>query len=160
MAKALLLAPSGSGKTFSMKNLDPEKSVVIQAKRKELPFEGAAKWKKWETGKGGSRIYIRDITGLQGFIEQAIGNYGKKIIIIDDFVYYMMTKVMDDINTTGFTKWVEVADQVFKLFDYMDSIEDENIRFYVMTHPDTDENGTIKAKTAGALIDKCLNIEG
>ena len=37
---------SGSGKSFSLRNLDPETTIVINTERKVLPFRGAAKFTK------------------------------------------------------------------------------------------------------------------
>ena len=42
----LICGPSGSGKSTSLRNLDPERTVIINAELKSLPFRSARKFKK------------------------------------------------------------------------------------------------------------------
>ena len=84
---------------------------------------------------------------------------GKKIIIIDDFVYIIAGRVMDDANDTGYAKWTQLALVVHELFEYVDSLPND-IRVYFLTHTEEDANGNIKMKTAGKLIDNLLTPEG
>jgi len=41
-----ICGPSGSGKSTSLRNLDPESTIVINTERKALPFRGAALFRK------------------------------------------------------------------------------------------------------------------
>lgn len=41
----LICGPSGSGKSTSLRNLDPERTIVINTEMKELPFRAARKFK-------------------------------------------------------------------------------------------------------------------
>ena len=61
----LVLAKSGSGKTTSLENLNPDDVMVIQPRKKRLPFstEGWDKWDK-DTSKG-SIFQINTFDGVK-----------------------------------------------------------------------------------------------
>ena len=156
------MSPSGSGKTTSLRNLDPELSVVIQVINKALPFPGGKNWKKWEkiddkTGKG-SKIHLTNPNIIMEFITKAVSS-GKKNIIIDDFVYLMSKRVMADISITGYDKWNSLAAEVDALLAFPDTLPDDVVVYY-LTHTEEDANGNTKMKTAGKLIDNLLTPEG
>ena len=155
----LILAKSGSGKTTSLMNLDPKNSMVIQARKKRLPFTGAKGWEKWNKETSTGSIFqtntFSGVTAVLGKMEEV----GKKIIIIDDFVYLFSQKVMDDIDIKGYDKWNEIGLEFNNLMNYIDNMN-EDIRVYIMTHTDTNDLGEVKMKTAGKLIDNLLTPEG
>ncbi len=156
--KILILAKSGSGKSTSIRTLDPETTMVIQPKRKRLPFPHKD-WKKWnkDTSKG-SIFQINTFTGIKAVLTK-MEQVGKKVIIIDDFVYVLADRVMADIDIKGFDKWTELAADFNDLMSHIDNMH-EDIRVYIMTHTDEDDLGRIKMKTAGKLIDNLLTPEG
>ena len=102
MSKTLILAPSGAGKTTSLRNIDPEEAVLIQVIKKDLPFPNGRNWKSWVKDQGGSKIVLSNPALIQNFMVTAVAA-GKKIIILDDFVYIMANKVMADIDQKGWT---------------------------------------------------------
>ena len=103
MAEAvLILAKSGSGKTTSLRNLDPKDTMVIQARKKRLPFENAKDWKMWDKASAtGSVFRTSTFAGVKAVLGK-MQDVGKKIVIIDDFVYLFSQKVMDDIEIKGY----------------------------------------------------------
>lgn len=167
MPKALIIAPSGSGKSASMRNLDPEKSVVIQVIKKDLPFKNGKNWAKWKKGEvvdgveapgSGSRITIIRPPSIMAFMDKAVAA-GKKIIIVDDLVYAMAGKVMDDADEKGYEKWTLLAKEIWEVMKHPDTYPDD-VRVYFMSHTEEDQNGLIKMKTAGKLLDNLVTPEG
>lgn len=161
-SRVLILAKSGNGKTASIRNFDPETSVIIQIMEKDLPFPGNSSWKKWEKiddkiGKG-SRIHLNKAADIQAFMTKAAAS-GKKTIIIDDLVYMMADKVMAEKDNKDWDKWTDLADEVYKLIKYSKFLPDD-VNIYFMTHPEEDSNGNIKMKTAGKLLDNLITPEG
>jgi len=155
-SKALILAESGNGKTASLRTINPEQAVVVQPIMKNLPFPGGSDWKRWEKGVGGDIIAIPSTETVINFLNEINDNYPRKeIIIIDDLIYLMTNQMMEDINDTGYDKWSLIADQFYRLVKTINSLRD-NLRVYVLTHPETDANGIMKMKTVGALVDKAL----
>jgi len=155
--KVLLLSPSGLGKTTSFRNLDPEETMIIKCTKKRLPFD-ASKWKKWDPkAKTGSVFTTRDFNMIKALLVR-MEEVGKKVIIIDDFVYAMAGRVMDDIDITGFTKWSELANEFYRMIEAIDELDDDII-VILSSHSDVEE-GRIKMKTAGKLIDNLITPEG
>ena len=156
--KILILAKSGSGKSTSIRNLDPETTMVIQPKKKRLPFPHK-NWKKWDKdSQSGSIFQINTFSGIKAVLTK-MEEVGKKTIIIDDFVYVLADRVMADVETKGFEKWTQLAVEFNDLMNHIDNMH-EDIRVYIMTHTDEDDTGRIKMKTAGKLIDNLLTPEG
>lgn len=154
----IILGDSGTGKSCSMMNLDPENTLLIQAIKKPLPFKSKA-WKDIKS-EGGGNVYVTD---LAEFIIAAMQKTKKEIIVIDDFQYIManafMRRVLD--NETGnsaFQKYNEIAKNVWDILNAANSVA--NKRVYIMSHIQTDEAGRTKVKTIGKLLDEKIVIEG
>lgn len=99
--KVLIMAPSGSGKSTSLRNLNPDESVVIQVINKRLPFPEAKNWKVWDKEKAeGSRFMTRSPETIKAFMTK-MASVGKKIIIIDDFVNLITNKVFQEAEDKG-----------------------------------------------------------
>ncbi len=154
----LILAKSGSGKTTSLRNLNPDEVMVIQPRQKRLPFPHKG-WKKWDkpTSKG-SIFATNTFSGVTAVLDR-MEKAGKKVIIIDDFVYIMAQRVMDTIDEKGYDKWTQLAADFNDLTNHIENM-DPDMRIYIMTHVDTNDIGEVKMKTAGKLIDNLLTPEG
>jgi len=88
----------------------------------------------------------------------------KPIIIIDDFQYILanefMRRVLD--NETGnqaFAKYNEIARKAWDILMTAGKLAD-NKRVYLLAHTQEDDNGRIKAKTIGKLLDEKITMEG
>lgn len=75
----LIIGESGTGKSTSLRNLDPNETLLIQSIKKPLPFK-STNWKRIESGQPGS-IYTTDNSVA---IINAIRKTKKPIIVIDD----------------------------------------------------------------------------
>ena len=154
----MILAKSGSGKTTSLRNFEPDEVMVIQCKKKRLPFPHKS-WTKWnkDTSKG-SIFNVDTFAGVNAVIKK-MATVGKKVIIVDDLVYLFANQVMAEVDNTDWSKWTQLAIDFDSVIKTIESIDDD-IRVYIMTHPDEDENGMIKMKSSGKLIEKLLTPEG
>jgi hypothetical protein len=154
----LVLAKSGSGKTTSLRNLNPKDVMVIQPRKKRLPFPNNG-WNKWDKDTSeGSIFQVNTFSGVKAVLAK-MQEVGKKVVVIDDFVYIMAQRVMDDIDDKGYDKWTQLAADFNSMMTFIDDM-DENMRVYILTHTDSDEMGNVKMKTAGKLIDNLLTPEG
>ena len=99
--KILILAKSGTGKSTSLRTLDPKTTMIIQPKKKRLPFPHKD-WKKWNKDSAtGSIFQINTFSGIKAVLTK-MEEVGKKVIVIDDFVYVLADRVMSDIDIKGF----------------------------------------------------------
>ncbi len=168
--KILVMAPSGSGKTCSLMNLDPDKCMLIQAIPKRLTFPTGKRWKQWD-GKQGSTISVGKlrsiaerneltfVESLESFVTQCYEKHGKEVVIFDDLVYIMTQSFMANIDDKGYDKWNDLAAEITQVMQIADEIDGDG-RMYFLTHIETDNNNNIKMKTAGQLVDKLVTPEG
>jgi hypothetical protein len=156
----MLLGQSGTGKTTSLRNLNPADVLLIQAVKKPLPFR-AAGWMPCTKAHPEGAIIVTDNAHT---IVGAMQRTTKPIIIIDDFQYILanefMRRVLD--NETGnaaFAKYNEIARNAWDILMCAGKLSDHT-RVYILAHTQEDESGRIKAKTIGKLLDEKITIEG
>ena len=86
----LILGESGTGKTCSLRNLNPAECLLIQPTRKPLPFRSAGWREVMKKGDGGN-IYVSDNSQK---IMAAMLYTTAKIIIVDDWQYILANQFM------------------------------------------------------------------
>lgn len=155
----LILGESGSGKTASLRNLDPAKTLLIQPVRKPLPFR-AKGWKEYRDRNGGNIM----VTDQAAEIVRIMQMTKRDIIIIDDWQYILGFQYMHS-ATTKF-KQGEVFEFYKKIgFDGFSIAEQAtllapNKRVYILAHTATDDFGRVGIKTLGKMLDDKIVIEG
>jgi hypothetical protein len=156
----MILGQSGTGKTTSLRNLNPAEILLIQSVKKPLPFRS----KEWvpcnKANPSGSILVTDNAQTIVGAMQRT----QKPIIIIDDFQYILsnefMRRVLD--NETGnaaFSKYNEIARNAWDILMCAGKLADAT-RVYILAHTQEDDNGRIKAKTIGKLLDDKITIEG
>jgi hypothetical protein len=154
----LILGESGTGKSTSLRNLDPSDTLLIQAVRKPVPFR-SPNWKP-VSADGGNILVTDDSAKIVAAMKKTMRN----IIVVDDFQYVManefLRRVLD--NETGnqaFAKYNEIARKAWDVFMCASSLP-ENKRVYILSHTETSEAGRTKIKTIGKLLDDKIVLEG
>lgn len=156
----MILGQSGTGKTTSLRNLNPADVLLIQAVKKPLPFRSKAWLPCTKANPTGSILVTDNAQTIVGAMQRT----HKPIIVIDDFQYILanefMRRVLD--NETGnaaFAKYNEIARNAWDILMTAGKLADET-RVYILAHTQSDEHGHIKAKTIGKLLDEKITIEG
>ncbi len=146
----MILGDSGSGKSRSMKSLNPEETIVIQPIKKPLPFR-SKDWKAWDSeSKTGSVVVTSSYEMIKKVIAASPG-YGKKYIVIDDAQYLMLNDELKRTDETGFKKFTDMAKSYVDLITSTSNNESDLI-VYLMTHTETNELGEMKAKTTSEMV--------
>lgn len=140
----LLIGQSGSGKSTSLRNFKGDEIAVVNVLGKPLPFKSDIKAGKCDD-------YAK--------ILNAIANTKKKTIVIDDANYLITNEFMNKSSVKGFDKYNEMGNNFFNLINGIKSVEGGKTVYLIM-HEDTDENGNVKPKTIGKLLDDKVNIQG
>ncbi len=151
----LILGQSGTGKSTSLRNLNPDDVLLIQVVPKPLPFR-AATWKPIVKGESGGTVMVCDKAET---ICKAIEKTSKKIIVIDDFQYVMANEFMRRATEKGFDKFTDIGRQAWDVFNAA-SNADHDKRIYILSHTEQDEQGTIKIKTIGKMLNEKITLEG
>lgn len=152
----LILGESGSGKSASLRNFDPEKVGVFNVAGKPLPFRkklNVVSTVKNPDGGGFRRIDYGDIL-------KALARGKVKSYVIDDSQYLMAFEEMDRAKETGYTKFIEMALNFSGLVRYIINNLPPDVIVYFLHHVETTEQGKVKAKTVGKMIDSKLTLEG
>lgn len=156
----MILGQSGTGKTASLRNLNPVDVLLIQAVKKPLPFRAIG----WEPCTKGTPDGSTIVTDNAHTIVGAMQRTHKPIIVIDDFQYILanefMRRVLD--NETGnsaFAKYNEIARNAWDILMCAGKLADTT-RVYILAHTQQDESGHVKAKTIGKLLDEKITLEG
>ncbi|AGQ07152.1 AAA family ATPase [Acinetobacter baumannii] len=149
----LILGQSGTGKSTSLRNLNPNEVLLIQVVKKPLPFR-SAEWKY--LSKDGGSIYVTDNPEV---IIKRMQQTSKPIIIIDDYQYVMANEYMRRSTETGFNKFTEIGRKTWDVFTEASNLAD-NKRVYILSHTEEAESGKTKIKTIGKMLDEKITLEG
>lgn len=157
----MILGQSGTGKTASLRNLDPEHTLLIQAVKKPLPFRSSG-WAYFDKDKMPTgNVFVTD--QAQTIIKLMKGTK-RSVIVMDDFQYILanefMRRVLDkEQGNAAFAKYNEIAHNAWSILMAASQLSDDK-RVYILGHTQEDDSGRIKAKTIGKLLDEKITIEG
>lgn len=157
----MILGQSGTGKTTSLRNLDPAHTLLIQAVKKPLPFRSNG-WSYFDKDKNpNGNVFVTDQAAQ---IVKLMHRTQRDVIVIDDFQYILanefMRRVLDkESGNAAFAKYNEIARNAWDILMASSQLDD-NKRVYILGHTQEDDSGRIKAKTIGKLLDEKITIEG
>ena len=136
---------SGSGKTCSFRNFDPETVGIFNVSGKPLSFKGTLPMCK---------------TSDMKLIANEIRKNNRDIYLIDDAGLLMTFFLFDKVNETGYGKFTQVAKDFYDLVQTAIRDTSDNTNIYFVMHTERSEDGArIKMKTAGRMIDNQLTLE-
>jgi len=152
----MILGESGTGKSTSLRNLDPAKTLLIQSLRKPLPFK-AAGWKVHNGHQGSTgNIFVTDNAAK---IEGLMRRSPHEVVVIDDFQYILANEFMRRSDEKGFDKFTEIGRHAWDILKAATELADDR-RVYIMCHTASDDLGKVKMKTIGKLLDEKITPEG
>ncbi len=162
----LVIADSGSGKSTSIRDLDPKETFIVNIANKPLPFKG---WKKNYTAisKENQKGNMTPVSSSAGIIKAMMHVNDKmpqiKNLVIDDWQYMSSFEYFDRANEKGYDKFTQIAANLAQVAKLPKDMRDDLYIFF-LTHSEesTDVNGhrKVKAKTIGKMIDNTLTLEG
>ena len=156
-----IVGATGTGKSTSIKHLNPEETYIINVAKKELPFKGSEKIYNLENKNYKEVDDANEITRLLKTISEKAPHV--KNIIIEDSNYIMGFNMVSKATETGFTKFSVMAKDMVDLFRTARQLRNDITVFY-LTHPEEIMDGQdiigYKIKTAGKLIDNQVLLEG
>lgn len=149
----MVLGESGTGKSTSMRNMDPAKTLLIQAIKKPLPFRSDG-W-KYVTKDGGNMI-VRDDAAQ---IIELMHHTKRDVIVIDDYQYILANEFMRRTDERGYDKFTDIGKHAWEIIRAAADLP-EHKRVYILSHTETTDAGRVKAKTIGRMLDEKITLEG
>lgn len=185
MAKVIgIMGESGSGKTTSLRNLDPATTFYIDCDKKGLSWKG---WRKQYNKEAGNYMQTDDkdlvlellarLNCDNSKLAAVMKKRGKnpklmtdddkakaskyKTVVIDTLNGIMVADEVERMQEKGYDKWADLAQCVWGILDYINTMRDD-LTVLVLCHSQTqkeDDGYTFtRIKTSGKKLDK-LNVE-
>jgi hypothetical protein len=156
-----VIGPTGSGKSTSIRSLNPAETFIVNVASKELPFKGA------------NKLYNEELKNYQE-VDNAldilktlknISEKGKHIkhVILEDSNYIMGFNMVRKATETGYMKFSIMAKDMVSLLTEARKLR-EDLKIFYFSHPEEimDDGAIVsyKMKTAGKLLDQQIVLEG
>lgn len=141
----MVMGASGSGKSTSLRNFDPDEIGIFNVASKPMPFRKSMK-------------VINHAS--YGAIMKVLQNASLKKYAIDDSQYLMAFESFDKMRDKGFEKFTAMASNFYSLLRWVVEKTPDDCIVYFLHHTEVTDDGRIKAKTLGKVIDNNLTLEG
>ena len=151
----LVMGESGSGKTTSLRTLNPQETFIIESDGKGLSWRG---WKK-QYSKSNKNYFETYDTGIIRTILERIDTEKPhiKVIVIDTLNMVMVNDEMNRMKERGYDKWVDLATCIWGIIDLAHQLRDD-LTVVCMAHTQTERDETgfsfTRMKTSGKKLDK------
>ncbi|MBQ1605005.1 MAG: AAA family ATPase [Lachnospiraceae bacterium] len=162
MAKVIgIMGESGSGKTTSMRELDPGSTFYIDCDKKGLSWKGWKNQYSFDKHNYMATDQIGTVAQLLDKISSQENMKHIKVVVIDTLNGLMVADEVRRMKEKGFDKWQDLAQCVWELLDSLYTLRDD-LTVIVVCHSQTqkeDDGYTFtRIKTSGKKLDK-LSIE-
>lgn len=141
-----ILGYSGTGKSYSLRNLPKTHTGIVRAIGKPLPFRGSA-------------AFNGIVSDQAAHIIKALQVSKADILVIDDFQYIMANEFMKRSHEKGFDKFTDIGRNTWEILNTANNLA-PNKRVYILSHLEQGESGKEKIKTIGKLLDEKITLEG
>jgi len=141
----LVIGKSGAGKSCSLMNFNEDEVGILNVASKPLPFR---KKLKVVDGANYNTIY------------KALENPKLKSYVIDDSQYLMAFESFAKAKETGYGKFTDMALNFYNLIQHVIRKVPADVIVYFLHHAEVTDDGKIKAKTLGKMLDNQLTVEG
>ena len=156
-----IVGETSTGKSTSIKHLNPDETYIINVAKKELPFKGSEKMYNAEKKNYKDVDDANEISRLMKTISEKAPHI--KNIVIEDSNYIMGFTIVSKATEVGYQKFSLMAKDMVDLFRTARMLREDIVVFY-FTHPEViEDSGEIigyQIKTAGKLIDNQIVLEG
>lgn len=154
----MILGKSGTGKSTSIKGLDPKETVVFNVLHKRLPFKGSGAMYSAENNNLLEIDNYRDIA--ENIAGISAGAAYIKNVVVDDICYVMRKEFFARAKEVGYGKFTELAQHFQQIISACESAR-ADLNVFLMFHSEDVQSDKIttgyKVATVGSMIDNQYN---
>lgn len=143
----MILGESGSGKTYSIRNFDPAKVGIFSVRKGTLPFPEGKNFKICKKAD-------------YDVIYKVLRKPTMKAYVIDDSQYLMVNEYFRKANDAGYQKYTSIGKNFSDLLEFIAYQVPDDVIVYFLHHTQQTNDGKVKAKTVGQMLDNYLTLEG
>lgn len=147
----MILGESGSGKTYSLRNFDPSKVGVFSVRKGTLPFP---------EGKNFKICKKADYDAIYKVLRRVGDKTPIRTYVIDDSQYLMVNEYFRKANDAGYAKYTSIGKNFSDLLEFIAYQVPDDVIVYFLHHTQQTNDGKVKAKTVGQMLDNYLTLEG
>ena len=146
----IVMGRSGTGKSTSLRNFSSDDVGIINILGKPLPFRNNLK-----------TVSTRNYDEIRNLLSRCKADS----YVIDDAGYLITDMFMARHSDAGkgnsvYSLYNDIGDCFYNLIRFISTDLPQKRIVYLMMHEDTDDNGLIKPKTIGKLLDEKVCVEG
>ena len=151
MAKLVfVVGKSGMGKSTSCRNLDPDKTVIVNSDQKDLPFP---KFKTKFNKEKGNYLQTSNVDEIIQKLRDVQSNENITTVVIDTWTRIMTDEVMSKEfhnSSNGMKMWSNMAYKQYTLLNIINEKLRDDLIVYLFCHPEIvyDETGYPKMQIA------------
>lgn len=158
-----VIGETGTGKSYSLKNMNPKDTLILNCIGKDMPFrQWSQKW-GWEEGR---KYNYYATTNWEKIVQLMMWASEKrpsiKNIVIDDFQYVMSFEYLQNLEKDVWETFRNIGGHVFQIVNTARNLR-KDLNVFILTHSETiAEAGLVKkkAKTVGKMTDEKITLEG
>ena len=169
--KILIMGHPGTGKTSSLRNLDPVSTFIICPDEKALPFKGWKNNYKTVLGENGkidlakTNFYRTTSPQVVKTLLKAISEtkLETKVIVIDTITATMISELMKRMGEKGYEKFNDFASDTYTIIKMIDGLRDD-LTVVVLAHVEEnyDAEGVLRVSfmvPGGKLLKEKIKVD-
>lgn len=168
MSNVICLAGlSNTGKSTSLKYLDPSETFIVSCTNKQLQIPGfRKKYIKVTVEDGqlkGNWLVSNDYTKIAKILKVVSASRPDiKTVVIDDLNYLLSNEIMNSAEEKGYEKFTRQAKNYYDIINNAQNLRDD-LTVVMISHiinDGTDIEPFWKLYTSGKMLDKTVNLDG
>lgn len=154
-----VMGESGSGKTTSLRNLDPASTLIIDADKKGLSWRG---WRARYNAEARNYLKSDEPSVVLKCLRAVDGDADYthvKTVVVDTLNGLMVGDEYRNRSKPGYDKWADLAWSVWGVLDYALTMRDDlAVVFTAHAQTERDDTGALftRVKTSGRKLDKLV----